>query len=108
MHRIAGALLWIGVLSLVPGCGDGIGTVRGTVSLDGQAIQSGRITFTSTEGDLVSEGSVIMNGAFNTRLPPGKYKVELSAQRPAGTRVQIGFDGKEEEIKLTAEMFPDY
>jgi hypothetical protein len=96
------------VLALIAGCGDGKGSVRGTVSLDGQTVKSGSITFVSTEGELIREGAVITNGAFTARMPPGKYKLELTGSRPAGTRTQKGFDGKDEVIELTEELFPDY
>ena len=101
-------LIFLAVCSLVPGCGDGKSIVKGTVSFDGQPVKSGSITFVSIEGDLVREGAVITDGAFTARLPPGKYNVELSAQRKAGTRTQKGFDGNDEVIQLTEELFPDY
>jgi hypothetical protein len=101
------ALVLLLVVSLT-GCGDGKSVVNGTVSYDGQSVKSGSVTFISLEGEPVREGAVITDGAFKATMPPGKYKVELSGTRPAGKRTQKGFDGKEEVIELTEEIFPDY
>jgi hypothetical protein len=102
-------LSWFLILSLLvalTGCGDGKSSVGGTVTLDDQPVASGTITFVKAEGDLVREGAVIRSGEFQTALPPGKYKVELNAQKVIGKRKQKGFDGAEEEVELTDELFP--
>ena len=103
------------VLCLVPlllfaaltGCGDEKQPARGTVTWNGQPVASGIITFVSTEGTLIREGAVIQDGAFLVRVPPGKYKIELNAQRVVGKRKQKGMDGKDEEVPLTEELFPE-
>jgi hypothetical protein len=98
----------LGVISLVAllGCSDGKSTVRGTVTFDGQPVSSGAITFVKKDGELIREGAVITNGAFHATLPPGNYQVELSARRVVGKQKQKGFDGKDEEIELSEELFP--
>ena len=78
------------------------------MTFNGESVKFGGITFISTEGELIREGAVITNGAFTARVPPGKYKIELSGQRAAGTRTQKGFDGKDEVVQLTEELFPEY
>ena len=64
------------------------------------------VTFVKAEGELVREGAVIQNGAFQAAVPPGKYKIELNAQKVIDKRKQKGFDGKEEEVEVTGELFP--
>jgi len=97
------------VLTCVAGCGDGKGMVTGTVTLDARPIRNGMITFVSIDdGPLIREGAVITDSAFKTRVPPGKYRVELSAQEPKGSRKQTGFDGKEEVIVIQEEIFPEH
>jgi hypothetical protein len=102
------ALLAAPLIAALTGCGDGKASVDGTVTFDGQPVASGMITFVAEEGGkLVREGAVIQQGGFHTQLPPGKYRLELNAQKVVGKRKQKGFDGKDEEVELTAELFPE-
>ncbi len=89
------------------GCGDGKGSVQGTVTFDGQPVANGTVTFVKTEGGLIREGAVIKDGSFQAHVPPGKYKIEVNAQKVVGKRRQKGFSGAEEEVELTEEMFPE-
>ena len=82
-------------------------TATGTVTFDGQPVAKGAITFVKQEGDLVREGAVIQDGRFQAKLPPGEYKIELNSQKVVGKRTQKGFDGKDEVLELTEELFPD-
>jgi hypothetical protein len=93
--------------ALLAGCGDGKSTVSGTVTMDGQPVASGAITFVKVDGELAREGAVIRDGSFQATLPPGKYKLELTGQKVVGKRKQKGFDGSEEEVEITAELFPE-
>jgi len=98
------------VLSLIclPGCSPGKSTVSGTVTLDGQPVQSGAITFVKDEGgSMVREGAVISDGKFEAAVPPGKYKLELTGQKVVGKRTQTGFDGKPETLDVTEQLFPE-
>jgi hypothetical protein len=107
MSRLAVVLLCLSILPLLAGCSDGKGIVKGTVTFDETPVSKGIITFVSTEGPLVREGAVIVDGMFTATVPPGAYKIELNAQRIVGKRVQKGFDGNDEELPLTEELFPD-
>jgi hypothetical protein len=93
-------------LALLAGCTDGKSSVTGTVTFDDQPVRSGSITFVRTEGELVREGAVIQNGEFHAAVPPGQYKIELNAQKVVSTRTQKGFDGAEEVVEITEELFP--
>jgi hypothetical protein len=106
MHRflIAPGIL---LLALCTGCGDGTAGVHGTVAFNGKPVKSGSITFVSVEGPLIRAGAVISDGSFGARVPSGKYKVELNAQHVVGKRTQKGFDGKDEELEITEELFPE-
>ena len=92
---------------LAGGCGDGKSVVNGTVAMDGEPVKSGAITFIRTEGELVREGAVIQDGNFRANLQPGTYKLELQGQKVVGKRKQKGFDGKDEEVELSEELFPE-
>jgi hypothetical protein len=91
-------------LTALVGCG-GKANVTGTVTLDGEPVPSGAITFINADGN-VREGSVITNGAFRVSVPPGKYKLELTGSKVTGRRTQKGFDGKDEVVETTGELFP--
>jgi len=97
----------VALTCLLLGCGERKSTVNGTLTFDGQPVQSGMITFVRSEGELVREGAVIQSGAFRVTLEPGEYKIELSAQKVVGKRKQKGFDGKDEEVELSEELFPE-
>jgi hypothetical protein len=88
------------------GCSDGKSSVSGTVTLDGQPITRGAVTFVKQDGELAREGAVIQDGRFQATLPTGKYKLELNGQKVVGKRKQKAFDGSDEEVDLTEELFP--
>lgn len=91
----------------IAGCSDGKSTVSGTVTFDGQPVQSGAITFVGSGENLVREGAVIHDGTFQADLPPGDYRVELSGRKVIGTQKQKGFDGKDEVVEIAGELFPE-
>jgi hypothetical protein len=100
-------LLVLPWLIALVGCGDGKASVNGTVTFDGQPVASGAVAFVKEEaGQIIREGAIIKDGSFEAHLPPGKYKVELNAQKVVGKRKQKGFDGKDEDVELTEELFP--
>ena len=92
---------------MVTGCGDRKSVVTGTVTMDGEPVKSGAIAFVKTEGELAREGAVIQDGSFRASVPPGTYKLELQGQKVVGKRKQKGFDGKDEEVELSEELFPE-
>ena len=105
---LARPLFWtVGLLALA-GCREGKSTVSGTVSLDGQPVDNGSITFVNSDGGkLIREGAVISGGKFEATVPPGNFKIELSGQKVVGKRTQKGFDGKDETLEISEEIFPD-
>jgi len=94
-------------LAILIGCGNDKSSVSGMVTFDGQPVGSGTITFVKAEGEFVREGAIIKDGSFQSTVPPGSYKIELNAQKVVGKRKQKGFDGKDEEVEITEELFPE-
>ncbi len=90
----------------IPGCSDGKSSVTGSVTMDGQPVASGSVTFIKQGAELAREGAIIQGGSFRTSLPPGTYKLELNGQKVVGKRKQKAFDGSDEEVDLTEEAFP--
>ena len=105
--RLRFALACFAGLASVVGCGSDKSSVSGTVTFDSQPVASGMITFVKSDGDVVREGAIIKDGAFQAEVPPGHYKIELNAQKVVRTRTQKGFDGKDEEDQITEELFPE-
>jgi hypothetical protein len=79
----AGVLLLVGLLA---GCGGGpaVGEVSGTVTYDGQTVETGSIAFHPADGNGPSAGGAITNGKYTVaNVPVGTAKVRIS-----GTRVK--------------------
>jgi hypothetical protein len=80
----------IGVLAacvLVAGCGDpNIGTVSGTVTVDGEPLLAGSISFFPVDGQSPSAGASIQNGKYTARVPVGAMKVSITYPKVAGTK----------------------
>ena len=106
LQRLRSALVGLIGFAVFVGCDDAKSSVDGSVTLDGQPVASGSIAFVKQEGDLLREGAIIKDGSFQAQLPPGKYKLELNGQKVVATRKQKGFDGKDEEVPVTEELFP--
>jgi hypothetical protein len=93
-------------LATLLGCSDGKSSVTGAVTIDGQPVASGSVTFVKQSGELAREGAVIQGGSFHATVPPGTYKLELNGQKVVGKRKQKAFDGTDEEVEITEEAFP--
>jgi hypothetical protein len=93
-------------LPILLGCSNGKASVTGSVTIDGQPVTSGSVTFVKQGGELAREGAVIQGGSFHATVPPGTYKLELNGQKVIGKRKQKAFDGTDEEVEITEEAFP--
>ena len=96
MNRVTLCALCLLVCAALTGCGGGPSNVTGTVTMDGETVASGSITFVKADGT-VREGAVIKDGSFRRRCAR-KYKIELTGQKVVGKKKQKGFDGKDEEM----------
>jgi hypothetical protein len=56
----------------------------GTVNVDGQPLEKGGITFTPVDGQSNTAGADIVAGKYATRVPPGSFKVSISAPKVVG------------------------
>ena len=87
-------ILSVSLLLAVAGCdsGDGRLEVSGTVTLDGEPLPSGSISFRPMQGTHgPTGGGEIVDGRFSIRsdkgVMPGSYRVEISATRKTGKKV---------------------
>ncbi|MDR1382790.1 MAG: hypothetical protein LBJ67_02925 [Planctomycetaceae bacterium] len=72
---------------LLTGCGksDGRIAIRGNITLDNIPLADGTITFFPTGGGSgVSSGGSIQQGYYTSDLMPGKYVVQITANRKTG------------------------
>lgn len=83
-----GVLGLAAVLSVatISGCGsaeDPTVPVSGNVTLDGQPLPSGRITFLPSDGKGAVAGAEVATGKYEARVTPGPKQVTVTAQREA-------------------------
>ena len=123
MRYVAGCGIIV-VLAMFSGCGssDGRVAVAGSVTLDGQPLDNGVITFIPQEKKVGSAGAAIESGKYQVPakrgLLPGKYLVAIDASDPAQTaarpdhptmaipvsRIPLRYNG---ETELKAEVRAD-
>jgi hypothetical protein len=90
-----GYLLALGLIAVVIGCGPATperASVSGKVTLDGQAIEQGSISFLPAEGNAgPSAGGVIANGRYDIEKKDGpilgKTRIELRAWKKSGRQI---------------------
>lgn len=75
------------VLALMIGCVTGCqnsseGTLHGRVTLDGEPVTSGAITFTPVDGRTATASCLIKNGEYTARIPVAKHKVAIASPQP--------------------------
>ncbi|MCI0359744.1 MAG: carboxypeptidase-like regulatory domain-containing protein [Planctomycetaceae bacterium] len=70
------------LLAMACGCsGDAAGSVSGSVTLDGQPLAKGLITFSGEGKAAGTGGSSIAAGKYTVKgLPPGKYHVQIAGE----------------------------
>jgi hypothetical protein len=62
------------------------GAVSGTVTLDGQPLQSGLIRFVPVDGQTPTADAIITDGEFSVEVPVGEKRVSISAPKIVGKR----------------------
>lgn len=94
MQRIHLGVALIALLVAITGCGgSGRIVVEGTVTLNGEPLQSGAISLIPISGQGVPAGTEISNGAYRIQaqgLLPGEYKVTINAFRGTGKKTWDG------------------
>jgi len=103
------------VITLLVGCGQSgpkSYDVSGTVTVDGQPLETGKIFLIDPEGHLDSDVGDIVNGEFDFTAREGSKRVELRAARETGEISDFGGPVTEEALldrynshsTLTAEV----
>jgi len=74
------------MLLSVCGCGPATGTVSGNVTIDGQPLDKGIISFAAAEGTEQPASADIANGHYQATMQVGKKFVQISAPISVGKR----------------------
>lgn len=106
--RFAWWLPVFGLVLLVAGCGGGkLGShVAGKVTLDGEPLAEGTISFVAVDGQTATAGATISNGTYSLDLPPGPKKVEITATKVVGTRPTYEGDPNSPMENTTKQIIP--
>src|SRR5690242_8413844 len=84
--------MWAGgmtlCLLLFSGCeGKPSGSVTGSVTLDGQPVELGAISFIPVDGQAPTTGGPIQNGQYSVpKVPIGEMKVAISGSKVVGKK----------------------
>lgn len=110
-HRLVRRMVGLVLLGMICGCGtsdpSGRRAISGAVTLDGAPLEQGSISLQPADGAKYSSGAVISKGRYtipkDKGLPPGKYRVVISAVKPGTglTLPQGAMPG--EEVGVPAE-----
>ena len=103
--------LMLMLLSMLPfsGCGSGeqFQAVSGTVTVDGEPLKKGIITFFAI-GEGSTSGGEVIDGSYSLaadRGPsPGKYRVEITGSRPTG-KTEFDIDLKK-KVDVEEQFLP--
>ena len=101
---------WFGAVILttaIAGCSSkpAGGTVKGTVTLDGQPLAAGQILFVAADQNAQSAEATITAGQFEALVPPGEKRVEIRAPKVTGKRKM--YDTPDSPtVDVTVELLP--
>ncbi|MDR0522462.1 MAG: hypothetical protein LBH00_11510, partial [Planctomycetaceae bacterium] len=93
---------------IISGCGNPQGrlSVSGTVTLDGEPITEGSISFepVGSQPIKIQSGALIRNGKYavpgKSGLVPGEYLASISAQQATGNKIKTDMGEVDEVIDL--------
>jgi hypothetical protein len=90
---------------LILGCGPSIGVVSGTVTIDGQPVSGGVISYVPADGAAPPATSNIEGGKYEVRTMAGKKFVQISAPHVVGKRKE--YEGPDAPlVEITDERLP--
>lgn len=72
----------LALIAGLAGCGnDGLVTVQGTVTFDGQPVEDGSISMMPVDGQGIAGGGLISNGSYTAETSPGELGVQIYAYK---------------------------
>ena len=104
-----GFVLAPAVLSfLLAGCGGAsTGTVSGDVTLDGQPMKKGSITFTPADGKSTGVSADVVDGKYTATVPTGDMSVAIASDKVVGQKPMYGPGSKmvDETVQVVAKRY---
>ena len=93
--------LFLLLILLLTGCDQGPpkGTVKGTVTLDGQLVDGGVITFVPSDGNSQPEAVQITGGEYSVTMPVGDKRVEIYWAPSGGQAADTASQGREQIVQ---------
>ena len=112
-HRLVRRMVGLVLLGMICGCGtsdpSGRRAISGAVTLDGAPLEQGSISLQPADGAKYSSGAVISKGRYtipkDKGLPPGKYRVVISAVKP-GTGLTLPRERCRQEVGVPRRACP--
>ncbi|QDU75561.1 hypothetical protein Pan97_25940 [Bremerella volcania] len=99
-------------IPLFLGCGGPASTtvpISGTVSVEGQPVEGGLITFLSVDGETQAAGAPIKDGAYQAEVEPGEKKVMVLGTKVVGEEYVLkGVPDSGTRQKLETITHPNY
>ncbi|HEV3145463.1 MAG TPA: carboxypeptidase-like regulatory domain-containing protein [Gemmataceae bacterium] len=84
------------------------GTVRGTITLNGQPIELGAIAFIPADGQGPTTGGAIKDGKYSVaNVPVGEMKVSISASKTIGKKKLYEDRPDSPEMPITENPVPE-
>lgn len=107
MLPIVCRFLGVAALLLLAGCApDTTAEVSGTVTFDGQPLETGAVQFSPVDGQSPTAGAVIKDGWFTSRVPVGEMKVTFTAPKVVGKK-KLYNSPTSPEAPITEELLPE-
>jgi hypothetical protein len=91
---------------LFAGCGSGLATVSGEVSVDGKAVEKGVISYVPADGPGEPATANIENGRYELRTSPGNKRVQISVPVVVDRRKDSPA-ANAQTIEITRETLPE-
>ncbi len=105
-------LLALGFIPFLTGCGGPASSavpVSGTVTVDGQPVEGGLITFLSVDDATPAAGAPIQDGTFQAEVEPGEKKVMILGTKVVGEEYILkGVPDSGTREKLETITHPNY
>jgi hypothetical protein len=99
-------LLLVFATGLLAGCGSGLATVSGEVSVDGKTVEKGVISYVPADGPGEPATANIENGRYEIRTSPGNKRVQISVPVVVDRRKDSNAAAAQ-TIEITRETLPE-